>query len=284
MAFGRSNGKMKLKSLLVISIAIISSNCYAQVQYSATHPDVNLSLGTVPGMSVGTKFGRNSDIDRDTDPQDVWEGGGTYTGQPLSFTPETVDVRSSSAADASAGTGARTIRIMGLKTSSSTSYESEDITLNGTTDVTSSATWWRVNRVYVLTAGTGGGNAGVITIEASTTSANVFAKMPAGYNQTQIAAYTVPASQTMIVKRIRMSITRNNGSAGSATATIRARPSGGVYQASRVFELQTGGGVDYTSYGGKVFTAGTDLKLRIEQVSDDNTIVDGAFEFILVEN
>lgn len=245
--------------------------------------DVDLALGRIGGKEVGVKFGRNPDIDTTSTPEDVWNGGDVYTGQPTSFTPETVDVFSSDANDTSAGTGARTVRISGLKTSTSTAYETEDIIMNGTTAVTSASTWWRINSAQVLTAGSGEENAGTITIRSTTTTANVFAVMPAGYNRTQIGAYTVPAEHQMILKRFRTAITRANGSAGSATVTLRARESGGVFQARRAFETQTGASVEFTNVGGEVFPAGTDLKVRVEAVSDNNTVIDTAIEFILVD-
>jgi len=241
---------------------------------------VEVARGKVKDYEVGTKFGRNSDIDVGI-PEDLWEGGGLYTGQPDNFTPETVDIVSSDAADTAAGTGARTIRISGLKTNLSTRYETEDITLNGTTAVTSVNTWWRINRCFVLTAGTGGGNAGTITVNSTTTTANVFASMPIGGNQTQIGAFTVPASSECILKRIRVAITRASGAAGSATVSLRVRNPGGVYRARRLFEVQTGGPVEFTAWGGDVIAPGADIKYRVDTVSDNNTIADGAFEYIL---
>lgn len=245
--------------------------------------DVDLALGRIGGKDVGIKFGRNPGISTTTDPADVWNGNGNYTGQPVGFTPETVHVFSASANDTSAGTGARTIRITGLKTSTSTEYETEDLTLNGTTAVTSANTWWRVNRAEILTAGSGGENAGEVTVRPTTTTANVFVVMPAGYNRSQIGAFTVPAGHNMILKRLRVAITRANGSAGSATVTLRVREPGGVYQARRAFEIQTGAPTEFTNVAGDVFPAGSDIKVRVEQVSDNNTIVDTALEYILVD-
>lgn len=240
--------------------------------------EIDLALGRYPNLTVGTKFGRNGDVDTGTAPEDLWEGGGPYTGHPLGFTPETVNVRSASANDTAAGTGARTVKIIGLKTSTSTAYESEDITLNGTTNVTSVNSWWRINRAFVMT---GDDNDGVITIEPSVTAANVFAQMPAGFSQTQIGAFTVPAEMRMLVKRIRVAIVRASGAAGSATISFRVREPGGVYRAVRIFEVQTGGPVNYTEFAGTVFPAGSDVKFRVDQVSDNNTICEGAFEYIL---
>ena len=246
--------------------------------------ELKLAQGLIRGYSAGTKFGRNEDVGTATTPEDVWHGGGTYTGQPASYTPETVEVFSADAADTSAGTGARTVRIFGLKTTSSTEYESEDLTLNGVTAVTSASTWWRINRVYVLTAGSGGVNAGDITCRATTTTTNIFALMAAGYNQTKIAAYTVPAGNMIIIKRLRVSIVRLTGADGSATVTVRARESGGVYRSIRVFEVQTGAISIADSYAGTELPAGTDVKFTVERVSDNSTVAEANFEYILVED
>jgi hypothetical protein len=243
-----------------------------------------VALGNVENYETGTKFGRNPDIDIGSTPEDMWNGGSEYTGFPTGFTPETVDVFSSSAADDSAGTGARTIRIFGLASPTATEYTSEDITMDGTTAVTSSGTWWRINRAFVLTAGSNGENQGTITVRSTTTTANVFVEMPT-FNQTTIGAYTVPAERTMVIRRIRVSITRTNGSAGSATVTLRVRESeSGVFRAIRVFELDTSSPVEYTSVGGDVIPAGSDIKFRIEDVSDNATVAEGAFEYVLVNS
>jgi hypothetical protein len=243
-----------------------------------------VALGNIPNYEIATKFGRNSQVDTVTVPEDMWANGGTYTGFPVSFTPETVDVFSSSTNDTSAGTGARTIQIKGLKTSTSSVEETENITLNGTTAVTSISTWWRINRVKVLTAGTGDQNAGNVTVRSTTTTANVFAVMPLGFNQSTIGAYTVPFDKTMIIKRVRVTITRSNGSAGSATISLRIRPIGGVFNAARVFELQTGGSTSFESLGGLIAESGSDVKYRIDNVSDNGTIAEGAFEYVLIDN
>ena len=249
----------------------------------SVNSELDLALNRIGGMEAGIKFGRNSDVDTGTVPEDLWEGGGLYSGHPQNFTPETVDVFSSSSADASGGTGARTVRIRGLKTDQSTAYEEEDITLNGTNAVTSINSWWRVNRVKVLTGGSGGANAGVITVRSTTTTANVFAAVPVGSNQSQIGAFTVPAGQIMVLKRLRIAITRATGAAGSATVSLREREPGGVFQAARIFEIQTGAPAEFTSFAGERIVAGTDMKFEIEAVSDNNSIFDGAFEYVLVK-
>jgi hypothetical protein len=258
--------------------AIVSPDADAIVVRSVM-PALDMALGRFAGFEAGVKFGRNADVDA---PEDIWNGGGVYTGQPESYTPELIEVFSSDANDTSAGSVARTVRIFGLKTATSTAYESEDITLSGVTGVDSVSTWWRVNRVYVLTAGTGGANAGTITVRAKTTTANVFAVMPIGFNQTTIAAYTIPAGKSLILNHIRGAITKTGGSAASATLTLRVREVGGVYRAIRVFDLQAGAALDNPEYSSSLIPAGTDMKFRIDEVSTTNVVCDASFQYVLV--
>lgn len=235
------------------------------------------AIGRISNVSYVDKFGRNSDID--VGDEDVWEGGGTYTGLPTG-SPETVELFSSDANDTAAGTGARTVRITGLLTSSSTAYTTEDITLNGTTPVTSVSSYYRVNRVQVLTAGGGGENAGTITCRHSTTTGNVFASVQAGANQSQVAAYTIPAGKIGVVTHFDCRMSRSTGSVGSANVTFRVRPTGGVFNARRNFEI-TNQTVYTTS--NLILNAGDDIKVRVESVSDTNTIVTADIEILLID-
>jgi len=242
-----------------------------------------VALNNVPNYEVDTKFGRNPVINIASAPSDITSVGGVYAGHPLSYTPETVNVFSSSANDTSAGTGARTVRIYGLKTDLSENYEYEDIILNGVTPVTSTNTWWRVNRIVVLTAGTGGSNAGTITARATTTTTYVFATIAIGLNQSTVCTYTVPYNKRMLIKKIQAGITRASGAAGSATISLRVRPKSGVYNAKRVYGLQTGAILNNEFGGGIVAEAGADIKVTVDAVSDNATIAQAEFEYILIE-
>jgi hypothetical protein len=135
--------------------------------------------------------GVNKDVDAGT--EDIWDGGGAYTGQPTG-SAEALNVVSGSTADAPAGTGARTLRVEGLD--STGAYVEETVTLNGTTPVVTSSTWLRVLRAFILTAGTGGTNAGAITVKHNVTTANIFTVIEAGRGQMSAAAVTVPVSRT----------------------------------------------------------------------------------------
>lgn len=109
---------------------------------------------------------------------------------------------SSSTNDAAAGTGARTIRVTGVNTSYATF--SEDVTLNGQTSVNlATANVLAINSITVLTAGSGGVNAGTVYVGNSTNSsgvpANAYNSIGVGHNKSLSAVYCVPADYTLLI-------------------------------------------------------------------------------------
>lgn len=239
--------------------------------------------GDVSGVSAVQKFGINFDIDTGTTPEDIWEGGGVYTGQPVSDS-ETVDIFSSDAADAAAGDGARTVTIQGLD--ENWRAASETLTMNGTTPVTSSGTWRRVNRAFVMSAGTDGANAGTITVRHTTTTTNVFVAMAVGYNQTNIAAYTVPDGTTGYLIGAIVTTSRASGAAGSATCTLRVRDTA---TADSVFRARETAAITESQMFQRQFIpielpARSDIKWRCENVSDSSNIISGQFVLMLIDD
>jgi hypothetical protein len=101
----------------------------------------------------------NADIATAYEP--IWDQGGAYTF-PIAAGVQ-LSVASDDAADTSAGTGARTVRVKGLLPTG-VAFE-EDVILTGTTEVPlSNALVMAVNSIEVLTVGTGGQNAGNIYV------------------------------------------------------------------------------------------------------------------------
>lgn len=169
--------------------------------------------------------GINEDVDAGT--EDVTELGATYTGFPVIPTQagEALNIVSGDAADAAAGTGQRTIRVVGLDADGA--YQDETVTLTGTTPVVTTTTWLRVFRVYGLTAGSGGTNAGAITVKHNVTTANIFAVMKAGRSQSMLGVFTVPAGEEARVTSWGGQVYGLNATAaGEAPLLLRARPTG----------------------------------------------------------
>lgn len=233
-------------------------------------------MGWISGVSGDTKFGVNSNVGT-ASAEDMWAGGGDYPGFP-SGAAETVEVFSDDATDATAGTGARTVRLIGLD--ADFNEQTEDISLNGVTPVVTTKTWMRLSRGYILTAGSNENNAGTITARHSVTTANVFWIILPGDGQTLVACMTVPARRRMIIDSIFAGLDANTA-ASTANISIRSRELGGVFRMRRQHTASVGGPVDRTYKRGLILPEKTDVKLRVESVTANGTSLFGEFEYIL---
>jgi hypothetical protein len=128
----------------------------------------------------------NPDVDTGTIPETIWSAGGLYTF-PAAAAATTIV--SGSANDAAAGTGARTVLVEGLL--AGYVFNSETVTLNGMTPVALASNYLRINKMTVMTAGTGQTNAGAIDCQIGGTTANYIS---VGKSISQNGFYTVPAN------------------------------------------------------------------------------------------
>lgn len=118
----------------------------------------------------------------------------TYNEQSANFTGS---VRSSSAADTAAGTGARTITIYYVDVTGATAG-TETATLNGTTAVNLvTTTKCFIEKIVVNTVGSGGSNAGAITLfSAAAAGGTAVAVINAGDNETYLGHHYVVTGKT----------------------------------------------------------------------------------------
>lgn len=241
---------------------------------------LNIEQGNVPKHRLQYIYGLREDINSVDPASDLWTDGGEYPGHPSQAAPaETVSIVSDDVDDTAGGDGANAIRITGLD--SSWNEVTETIVLNGTTPVVSGNTYHRVYEGIVLTAGSSGGNEGTISCNHTTTTANIFFKMRPGLSWTTECVYTVPDSKILRLDFLRFHLIRTNGSAGSAVVTARVRVPGSVFQAVRYDLLSDSAPlVDEGYYS---IPARTDIKLRAESVTDNNTTISGALHGILVD-
>lgn len=243
--------------------------------------ETDLALGLVSTRRIVNKFGRNVDVDTATSPEDIWDGGGLYTGFPESGAAETLSVFSSSASDSSAGTGARTLRIQGLD--SSYNEIAETVTLNGTTPVSTISTFWRVHTSHVLTSGSAVFNVGEITIRHSTTTANKFLVITANRNQSASSGYTIPAGYTGVIKRHYASI-RAGIVAVSADGDLWVRQLGTAPRLRRPWTANNTNPYYSAIYGGLVLPEKTDFIVRCSTVSQSNLDIITAYDIELILN
>lgn len=171
--------------------------------------ELQVSRGQIQGHRNVTVFGFNPDVD--TTQVSVWPLPSliTFPATALQMT-----VSSSSANDASAGTGARTIVVQGLD--ANYNEISETVTMNGQTAVTMTSAFLRVNYAYVATAGSGNSAAGDIYIGTGTVTAGVPATVydiiKLDYNVTTTGSYTIPAGYTGYVSQGLFSTGQASGS------------------------------------------------------------------------
>ncbi len=149
-------------------------------------------LGSRPSTRSLVLIGTNADVDIAAS-ETVWPTGGTYVF-PTAVVP--VEVVSSSVNDTSAGTGARTVTITGLDGAGA--FQTETVTLNGTTAVATTLSWLRINTAQVATVGSGLTNAGTISVR-HITDTPVYCTIAPGENASGMAVYSVPAGSRVLV-------------------------------------------------------------------------------------
>ncbi len=196
----------------------------------------------------------------DTTERTLWE-------QVLSYNyltaAATLQLSSSSTDDDVAGTGALTVEVKGLDTNYLEVIET--VILTGRVAVNMITDLIRVNSVKVITAGSGGKNAGdiyvstgALTLGVPDVLTTVYAKILIGINSTLMGIYSAPANKTAYII----------GGAFSANADcdvrIVCRPFGEVFFTIDKRTIGKNGGVyslDYSSSGRRLAAKG-DVELR----------------------
>jgi len=210
------------------------------------------------------KFGQNSVVGNSV--ETIWQQGGLYSYPPSATT---MTVSSSNTNDTSAGTGARTVLISGLD--GDYNEISETITLNGQTAVTTTNSFLRVNRAIVLTAGSGGANAGIIYVGTGTVTtgvpANVYTTINGdGTNQSLQAFWTVPANYNAYIHQTNISTGNSSNNPAVLKTLLVARPHGGVFNTKEVIVLTDGNHLQNYSFP-ITLTEKTDIEFRAESSS-----------------
>lgn len=245
--------------------------------------ELGISEGKRAGHILISKFGQHEDVDTGDVPADIWGGGpnvsNTYTGFPTGAA-ELVEILSSSANDTSAGTGCRTFKIFGLDANKD--LQEETVTLNGTTPVDTVNTYTRVYRGFCVTAGSGMTNAGAITVRHTTTTANTFAVIAAGWGQTRVACITIPNGYSGYIKRYGGSMF--DTTANNADVQFWVRPDGGAARLQRPFAVSTNSTTNILTYGFLKYEAKTDLCLRVFRIDNSNGSVTGTFAMVLIKD
>lgn len=233
--------------------------------------DTAVGLNMIPGVRRVTALGNNPDIDQGTIPEDVWSVGGLY---PWMTTATALEIVSTSANDAAAGTGARTVLIQGLD--ANYLEVNQTVTLNGLTPVAVPTSLFRVNSALIMSAGSGAINAGDINIRR-VTGGIVQAQIPLGYGITRQAIFTVPAGNTLSVHSILFAQTKTGGVERNVTVSNFIQSSNGFYRMP--LEVSVGQATPYRHDGkpGITLPEKTDFAFRVNGASANDISLTVAF-------
>lgn len=246
-------------------------------------PDFLLAvkLGLVPGFSSMNKFGRRAAA---TSGNDLWAPGGLNSNYITTAIP--VEIDSTSANDATGGTGMRTARVYGL--GENWENQSEVCPLGGLTPYVLQNNYMRVFRIEPLTGGSLRTNAGNVIVQPQGGGITL-SYVLAGKGQTQQAIYCVPGGHTayMLNWYVGIADTNKNGELAQFELLTMNNANGdgiwavkgdascyniGTSSAERVYGIPSGG-----------FSEKTDIRINVSAVTSPVTVI-GGFDLLLVEN
>lgn len=266
--------------LLLPLLALGQTNTYSILDSSPTAIEanrINQTMGAVPGYTRVALLGHNPDIPS-AGAEDVWEGGGDY---PLLAGAAQLEIVSTSVNDTAAGTGTRTVLIQGLDVN--WLPISETLTLNGTTPVVTVNTYRRINLLTTVTSGSGGVNAGDLTLRV-VSGGSIQSIAKAGYGFGRQAVYTVADGNSLFCGSFNFTVLTPNNTVFSAVFGIQQVS--GVGNKRIPVEFQVTSNVPYlhlTQFGLN-FAARTTVILRVTTTGQNSTNVTAAAECMLIAN
>lgn len=168
-------------------------NAAATVDYG-----VMIGAGLMAGHELFRGFGERTAITNISTGNDLWQGTATTIPIPDQTTGEQLTLVSTSASDASAGTGIQTLDVHGLDITGNP--QTEIVTLNGLTPVNTTRTNWRFNQsIHAETVGTGGVAAGTISLYKTGDATRVYNVVTPGGNMSLNSSRMVPFGKTLYI-------------------------------------------------------------------------------------
>lgn len=152
-----------------------------------------VTLGNIPGASKFSTNGYNSGLSVSAQTT-IWTLGTNYYWLPSA---QILKVSSTSVNDTAAGTGARLVQITGL-TGTGWLEESEVVSMNGTTPVSTTKSYRRIWQALVLDCGSGGTNAGQIYVRDNADT-NAVAHIDVGDGFSNMGTWSVPGNKTAYI-------------------------------------------------------------------------------------
>ncbi len=268
---------------------------YSVNDFGPSSLPLDVAAGKYKRLSHDNKFGCSVNVDGAA-ATDIWDGSADAprAAQPIWLAPTAAtlhNITSSDDTDGKTGSpnavGARTVRVYGLKTWD-TAETSEDITLDGTTAVSTANSYVIIHRIKVLTSGATSVNAGVIKATAAAAGTKVTAEISVGHGQTLMAIYGIPSTQTAFLTTLYGGILRGVAGAHADltllwTPDVENQPA--IFQTKHITSVDQEGTTrmqhmynPYVAYAGPGI-----LKLQATASANDVTVTAG-FDLILENN
>ena len=227
-----------------------------------------VSMGKVADARPLFVFGFNPDVQNVE--ETIWDHGGVYA-YPASPIPMTIS-------SSSAGTNA-VVSIVGL--GADYVEQTEIITLNGQTPVTTANSYLRINGMSALTGTVADSiylGAGVVTAGVPAT---VYARIINGNNRTEMGLYTVPAGYELYLDRGNISHGSDSANA-FITARLMYRLPGILFQTGAKVTLNNKF-IDFIFEYPLLLPAGSDLETRAICSKQQLNAVSSSFQGLLVK-
>lgn len=239
---------------------------------------MKLQHGITSGRVAGvTRIFAGGHTPTPTTNSDVWEGAGLY---PFQTSATKLEILSASANDAAAGTGAQTFTLQGLD--ANFNPISEVLTMNGVTPVQTVKSYLRVNSLMIGSAGSGGTNAGDVTLRVTGAGATQ-AIARALYGYAKSAVYTVPTGFTLFVTDLLFSV-GGSGNGNNVTFSFTRITQAGLITTTNEYNTNPSAPLQRLPDMGAPVVATTSLTTRITLVGGTPTGAYSAFEGFLVDN
>lgn len=234
----------------------------------------NVALGLVEGASIQPVTGTISVGEGVANEQVI--GDGQTTRYPFPSVAAQMTLVSDSTSDDSAGTGARIIFIRGNITGNVELFEI--ISIDGTTPITTVNSYFRVNSIAVISAGSGQKNAGNITLK---NGSDLLAQINIGKSVSRTCVHSAPAGTISLIS----GVTSYAGKDDNATVVTHSFEQ----VISRIdftgFEQQTY--VDQINLTFLPFAVvpGADLEITaFSEVGTGNSIISVSFDVLTIED
>lgn len=248
--------------------------------------DVELALGRLGGVTSRRKFGYASGlgvgivIGTPSTWVDLWVYGGLRTVPPSSFTPY---VASTASGDTDIEISYQYLDANGVEQQGTVNTNAS----NGQTPVSTGVTATELYRAWnsdstAVTGNVSFARTNSFTSGAPTNQNEALCRIGPNDQQTQLMAFRVPSNKYCILKELECYLARESGAAGSAICAFEIRESGGVFRNIFPFTVGNSSPIEH-SFGPTLLQPSTDVRMRIRDVSDNDTYITATLDYLFVD-